>query len=139
MSASSFVINHPVTKIPPIKVLTGLYNGLYFVTHDSDEQYPVPANYASKSMLIPGDELKLIIGSDGSLIYKLIKPAPRKHIKGILFKKDNTFIALGSDNQNYQLNTAAVTFFHGKPSDELGLIVHKDKVYGYAALESIIK
>lgn len=61
MSASSFAINHPVKKSSFVQILTGFYNGLYFLTHDSDEQYPVPANYASKSMLIPGDELKLTI------------------------------------------------------------------------------
>jgi hypothetical protein len=73
--------------------LTGYFDGVYMVC-DKTTSYPVPANYASKSKLIPGDKLKLTIKTDGSLVYKLIVPATRKNLKGILHKKDNKYMAL---------------------------------------------
>lgn len=82
-----------IRKKASITMLTGIFDGLQMTTNDGS-QYPVPSNYASKSMLVPGDILKLSIEEDGNLVYKLIKSASRKHIRGIIHKKDNQFLAL---------------------------------------------
>ena len=47
------------------KVIEGVFDGQKFVGPDGKE-YPVPANYASKSKLVEGDILKLTIADDGS-------------------------------------------------------------------------
>lgn len=117
--------------------IMGYYDGKNMIA--DGEEYMVPANYASKSMLIPWDKLKLIIKDDGLMQYKLIAPAPRLHIKGILHKKDNKYMALGSDNANYILNIAAVTFFKWQCGDEVGLVINKDGGYEYGALEYITR
>lgn len=81
---------------------------------DNFKKYPVPVNYASKSKLIPGDRLRLSFQDTGRLVYKLIFPAERKHVKAVLTKdeKDPTkFLAITSDKQAYNLNSAAVSFF----------------------------
>src|SRR6266545_563965 len=46
------------------KVIEGAFNGQNMTGPDG-KAYPVPANYASKSKLVQGDLLKLIIGDDG--------------------------------------------------------------------------
>jgi hypothetical protein len=54
--------------------------------------------------------------SDGKFVYKLIKPAERKHLKAVLSRTDeNKFTANTDDGQIYFLNQAAVTFFKGTP------------------------
>lgn len=119
------------------KAIHGIFDGKEMITEN--DSYPVPANYASKSMLIPGDILKLTIKSNGEMIYKVIQAAPRKHLKGILHKKWSIMMALGSDNNNYILNAAAVTFHKGKPWDEVSIIVHAEQEYQYAALEYVFR
>ena len=44
------------------------------------KNYPIPANYASKSKLVEGDLMKLTIAEDGSFIYKQIGPVPRSKL-----------------------------------------------------------
>ncbi|MFA7284397.1 MAG: hypothetical protein WC004_01065 [Candidatus Absconditabacterales bacterium] len=117
--------------------IEGIFDGREMATET--DVYPVPANYASKSMLIPGDNLKLTIKSNGEMIYKIIKPAPRKHLKGILHKKGTITMALGSDNNNYTLNSAAVTFHKGKPGDEVSIIINAEEQHQYAALENVFR
>lgn len=114
----------------------------YFMVWDDLKKYPVPVNYSSKSKLIPWDRLKVTIKDNGELMYKLIVPAERKHIRAILSKdeKDHSkFFAIATDNQTYSLNTAAVSFFKWLPWDEVYITINKDWKWWYAALEAVIK
>lgn len=93
--------------------IEGEFDG-YFMLGDDLKKYPVPVNYSSKSKLIPGDRLKVTIKDNGELIYKLILPADRKHVRAILAKDEkdqNRWLAISTDRQTYSLNTAAVSFF----------------------------
>lgn len=121
--------------------LVWYYDGAQMIssTADTSSAFAVPANYASKSKLIPWDKLKLIITAEGEFIYKLISPAPRKHLKGILHRKKNIFLALWSDNKNYTLNAAAVTYFGAQCGDEVCLVINDKEPYNYAALEQVLK
>ena len=65
------------------RVIEGTFDGQIMIGTDG-KQYPVPANYASKSKLIEGDVLKLTITTDGFFIYKQIGPAERKIILGVV-------------------------------------------------------
>ena len=65
------------------KIIEGIFDGQNMSGPDG-KQYPVPANYASKSKLIEGDTLKLTIADDGSFIYKQIGPVERRKVLGIL-------------------------------------------------------
>src|SRR3984957_1353852 len=69
------------------KVVEGVFDGQNMVGPDG-KQYPVPANYASKSKLIEGDVLKLTIADDGSFIYKQIGPIDRIKVVGMLTKDE---------------------------------------------------
>jgi hypothetical protein len=84
--------------------------------------------------------LKLKILEDGKFIYKLIQPVERKHIKAVLSRTDdNRFVALSDDGKSYFLNQAAVTFFKGKPGDELYVLINDKEDMSFAAIEAIIK
>ncbi len=111
----------------------------YFFIWPNDKKLPVPLNYASKSKLIPGDKLKLTIFSDWKLVYKLIKPAQRKHLRATVSKiDDNKYIAITDEWKTYKLNLAAVTYFKLNPWDEISIIVNSDGSWEYAAIEWVI-
>ncbi len=123
-----------------MQIIEGVFDG-YFMTGSDQKKYPVPLNYASKSKLVPGDKLKLRISPDGKLIYKLIMPTDRTHIRAVLSidSDDETkYVALTPEWQSYQLNQAAVTYYKGRPGDEIYILTSKE--WGsYAAIEAVIK
>jgi len=121
------------------EVVEGLFDG-YFMVGKDQKKYPVPLNYSSKTKLVPGDVLKLKIMGDGKFIYKLIKPVDRKHMRALLSKTDeNKFVAVTDEWKTFFLNQAAVTFYKGKPGDELYVVINQDESGGFAAIEAIIK
>jgi len=127
------------TQDNEIKVVEGVFDG-YFMIGSDKNKYPVPLNYASKTKLIPWDVLKLRIMEDGKLVYKLIWPAPRKYIKATLSQtEEGKPVAITDDGKTYFLNPAAVTFFKGKPWDELSIIVNADGKGNHAAIEALIE
>ncbi len=122
-----------------IKICHGLYDGVQFVSQECDTlttmNYPVPLNYASKSLLVAGDRLKLMVSSQGKISYKLIKPTLRKHIKWVVYKKEGEYIALWSDDQHYKLNTAAVVYYKCKIGDDVSLVINASESMPYATIE----
>ena len=122
-----------------VEVIEGLFDG-YFMVGADQKKYPVPMNYSSKTKLIPGDTLKLKVMPDGKFIYKLIKPADRKHLRAILSRTDeNKYTAVTDEGTVYFLNQAAVTFFKGTPGDELYIIINEKDKWSFAAIEAIVK
>ncbi|OGY46178.1 MAG: hypothetical protein A2731_03275 [Candidatus Buchananbacteria bacterium RIFCSPHIGHO2_01_FULL_39_8] len=121
------------------KIIEGVFNGEKMVGADGQE-YNVPANYASKSKLIEGDILKLTITKDGSFIYKQIGPIERQQLVAMLVKNESTsdWFAM-ADGKRWRLLTAAVTYFHGQPGDEVVILVPKNSKSAWAAVENIIK
>jgi len=120
------------------EVIIGLFDGQEMVGPDG-QKYTVPPNYASKSKLIPGDQLKLIIKPSGEYLYKQIKPVPRVHLKGVLKKDEQSknFYVL-AEGRDYRVLTASVTYFKGEPGDEAIIIVPESKDSQWAAVENII-
>ena len=122
-----------------VQVVEGKFDW-YFMVGADQKKYPVPLNYSSKTKLVPGDVLKLKILDNGQFIYKLINPVERKHIRATLSKTDdNKFTAVTDDWQTFFLNQAAVTFFKGRPGDELYILTNEKDNGGFAANEAVIK
>ena len=122
-----------------VQVVEWKFDG-YFMVDADQKKYPVPLNYSSKTKLVPGDILKLKILENGQFVYKLINPVERKHIRATLSKTDdNKFTAVTDDGQTFFLNQAAVTFFKGRPWDELYILTNEKDNGGFAAIEAIIK
>lgn len=120
------------------KVIEGAFDGQN-MTGPDNKQYPVPANYASKSKLVQGDVLKLTIADDGSFIYKQISPIERKKMLGILTMDDKGEFKVLAEGKIYKVLLASLTYFKAEPGDEVTIIVPKDQDSEWAAVENVIK
>lgn len=119
------------------KVVEGVFDGQKMAGPDGKE-YPVPANYASKSKLVEGDILKLTITDDGSFVYKQIGPVERKQIIGTLVNHDGTYY-VEANGHEYRILLASVTYFHINEGDQVTIIVPADKPDAiWAAVEAAL-
>jgi hypothetical protein len=103
------------------------------------KQYPVPANYASKSKLVEGDVLKLTIADDGSFIYKQIGPIERRKILGLLITDEKGDFRVMADGKMYRVLLASVTYFKAQAGDEVTIVIPKDNEAQWAAVENVIR
>lgn len=121
------------------QVIEGLFDGQNMVGPDG-KKYSVPANYASKSKLVEGDNLKLTITPDGSFVYKQIHLLERDRIIGELIIDDETNeYRVLANNKSYKILTASVTYFKGEPGNKVTILVPKGKESTWAAVENIFK
>jgi len=119
------------------KVVEGVFDGQKMAGPDGKE-YPVPANYASKSKLVEGDILKLTIADDGSFIYKQIGPTERKQIIGTLVQHDGAYYVEASGHE-YRILLASVTYFRIAEGDQVTIIVPADNIDAeWAAVEAAL-
>lgn len=103
------------------KVIEGIFDGQMMIGPDG-KNYPVPANYASKSKLVEGDTLKLTISDDGSFIYKQIGPVERRQIIGTLITRDGSFF-VEANGREYRILLASVTYFKIRVGDQVTIII----------------
>lgn len=122
--------------VPSGKIIEGAFDGQNMQGPDG-KAYPVPANYASKSKLVQGDMLKLIIGDDGSFIYKQIGPVERKKIIGTLGLKDGQYYVEARGHE-FRVLFASVTYFKAQPGDQVTMVVPEAGDAEWAAIEAVI-
>lgn len=121
------------------RVIEGVFDGERMMGTDGIK-YNVPPNYASKSKLVEGDILKLVIKEDGSFIFKQIGPVDRDRVIGTLVVDDLGNYAMTTDEgQTFRILTASVTYFKGETGDEVAAFVPKGQSASWAAVENIIK
>ncbi len=118
------------------KIVEGTFDGQHMVGPDG-KNYPVPANYASKSKLVQGDMLKLIIGDDGGFIYKQIGPVERKKLIGTLNLRDGAFF-VEARGKEYHVLFASVTYFKAQPGDQVTMVIPEEGDAEWAAIEAVI-
>lgn len=119
------------------KVIEGVFDGQKMAGPDGKE-YPVPANYASKSKLVEGDILKLTIADDGSFIYKQIGPTERRQIIGTLVQHDGAYY-IEANGREYRILLASVTYFRIAVGDQVTIIVPADNPEAeWAAVEAAL-
>jgi len=122
---------------PTGKVVEGVFDGQKMAGPDGKE-YPVPANYASKSKLVEGDILKLTIGDDGSFIYKQIGPVERRQVIGTLTQHDGAYY-VEANGREYRILLASVTYFRINIGDQVTIIVPEDNPEAvWAAVEAAL-
>lgn len=120
------------------KVVEGMFDGQNMVGPDG-KQYPVPANYASKSKLVEGDVLKLTIADDGSFIYKQIGPIERRKILGVLVQDEKGEYKVVAEGKPFKVLLASLTYFKAEPGDQVTIVLPKDKDANWGAVENVIK
>lgn len=119
------------------KIIEGVFDGQAMVGSDA-KNYPVPANYASKSKLVQGDILKLTIADDGSFMYKQIGPIPRKQVVGTLIQENGHYY-VDVNGHRYRTLLASVTYFKARPGDQVSVNVPEDNPAAeWAALEAAL-
>lgn len=120
------------------RIIEGTFDGQIMIGSDG-KQYPVPANYASKSKLVEGDMLKLTITPDGSFIYKQIGPAERKRLIGIVNQDSDGNYFIIAEGKAYKVLLASVTYFKVEPGDEVTLVAPRDITSDWGAIENVLQ
>ena len=124
------------TDLGSSQIVEGVFDGEKMID-PSGKKYPVPANYASKSKLLTGDQIKLTITSDGTFIFKQINLVDRRRVIGkVLVSKDNYQIL--AEGKKYNVLQASVTYFKAKQGDEVTVIVPKIGESDWVAIENCI-
>lgn len=118
------------------QIIEGIFDGQNMIG-PNERNFPIPANYASKSKLVEGDRLKLTIMPNGSFLYKQIEPIDREIVKGTLVREDGQF-KVATPKGNFRVILAAVTYFKGQLGDEVSLVLPKDRAATWGAIEAII-
>lgn len=120
------------------RIIEGTFDGQIMLGTDG-KQYPVPANYASKSKLVEGDMLKLTITTDGSFIYKQIGPIERARLIGIVNQDEDGNFFIIADGQPYRVLLASITYFKVEPGDEVTIVTSRDIESDWASIENVIQ
>jgi len=118
------------------KVIEGVFNGQGMVDKKGNS-FPVPANYASKSKLIPGDVLKLTVTEEGKFLYKQIGPVERKTVVGPLVYNEGHYQVL-ANSKAYNVLLASVTYFRAEVGDEITLIIPMGEESDWGAIEAVL-
>lgn len=118
------------------KVIEGVFDGKNMIGPDAKE-YPVPANYASKSKLVQGDTLKLTVTDDGSFIFKQIAPIDRKRVIGPL-TLDNGQYKVIANGRAYKILLASVTFYKAEPGDQVAILIPTELDAEWGAVDNVI-
>ncbi len=119
------------------RAIEGVFDGQGMVGEDG-VRYAVPENYASKSKLVEGDMLKLLVKSDGSYVFKQIGPVERRRLNGTLACDSSTqepIVVCGQDV--YKVLAASVSYFKGIPGDEVVILVPGGGRCVWAAIERL--
>lgn len=120
------------------RVIEGTFDGQIMLGTDG-KQYPVPANYASKSKLVEGDMLKLTITSDGSFIYKQIGPIERKRLIGIVNQDADGNYFVTAEGRAFKVLLASITYFKVEPGDEVTLVTPRDIASDWGSVENVLQ
>ncbi|MBP9698110.1 MAG: hypothetical protein KBD65_02885 [Candidatus Moranbacteria bacterium] len=119
-------------------IVEGTFDGQIMIGTDG-KQYPVPANYASKSKLVEGDMLKLTITDTGTFLYKQIGPIERRHALGIVTQDESGNYYVLANGKPHRVLLASITYFKATPGDEVAVVLPRDIDSSWAAIENVIQ
>lgn len=115
------------------RTIIGIFKGNYMVT-DDNHSYPVPPNYASKSRLVVGDILKLVITENGDFIYKQIMPIPRQKISAEYIGYDT----IKQKDKIYSILHNSVTYYRLQEGDKVAAYIPQKIDCSWAAVDQKI-
>lgn len=117
-------ISSPPSKFSQLLGEVGTFDGENLIT-ESSHKYQVPPNYASKSLLVVGDTLRMVEGNDGIKRFKQIQKVPRLKVNGILTKKDGAWSVV-TEQGSFKVLPASIKHFEGEIGDEVSVLIPKD-------------
>ncbi len=121
-----------------VEVIEGVFDGEQMVGPDG-QRYNVPANYASKSRLVEGDMMKLTITANGTFIYKQIEPIERRRLTGVLEETETGEYLVMTEDRRWHVLAASVSYYKGEAGDQVTIVIPKQGLSKWAAIENIVK
>lgn len=118
------------------KIIEGVFTGEGMLGSDGNI-YPVPQNYASKSLLVQWSKLKATIEPQGKILYKIISEIPYESKIGIITKNGEKY-QITTDTKTYNVLLAAITFHKCDIGETVSIRVPEWKDATYAVIESIV-
>ena len=118
------------------KVVEWVFTGESMLGSDGNI-YPIPQNYASKSLLVQWSKIKAIISPSGKIIYKIIGEIPHETKIGLITKNGEKY-QITTDTKTYNVLLAAITFHHCNVGDSVTIRVPEWKDATYAVIEAVI-
>lgn len=118
------------------KIIEWVFTGEWMLGSDGNI-YPVPQNYASKSLLVQGSKLKATIDPSGRILYKIIKEIEYETKKWIITQEWDKY-HIACEDASYNVLLAAITFHKCQVGDTVSIRVPHGKEATYAVIESII-
>jgi hypothetical protein len=118
------------------KIIEWVFTGEGMLGSDGNI-YPVPQNYASKSLLVQGSKLKATIDGSGKILYKIIKEIEYESKKWIITQEGEKY-HINTGDANYNVLLAAITFHKCQVGDSVSIRVPHGKEATYAVIESIL-
>lgn len=103
--------------------LLGKFDGEFMVT-EAGKRFQVSPNYASKSMLVVGDVLRMV-GRGEQALFKQVEKIARLEANGVLTKKDGVW-AVVTEQGSFSVLPAAVKFHQGEIGDEVEVLMPKE-------------
>lgn len=124
------------SPVPDLPGVVGTFDGQFMVANDG-QKFQVPENYASKSLLVFGDKLKMV-EVNGENRFKQIERVKRQKATGLVVKKEGRLHVVTSDG-SYRVLPAAVAFFGGNEGDEAQIIIPTENRHApFAAVEGVV-
>lgn len=91
-----------------LQIVEGVFTGESMLGSDGN-LYPVPQNYASKSLLVQGSKLKAMIHPNGKITYKIIEEIPYETLVGIITKAGEKY-QITTEHKIFNVLMASITF-----------------------------
>jgi hypothetical protein len=118
------------------KIVEWVFTGESMLWPDGNT-YPVPQNYASKSLLVQWSKLKAIIEPSGKIRYKIIEEIPFEIQKWIITKNWEKY-QITTERKTYNVLVAAITFHKCEIGDTVTIRIPEWKEATYAVIETVI-
>jgi hypothetical protein len=118
----------------------GMFDGEFMHLADG-RKIAVPPNYASKSMLVPGDSLRMVADPAGGdqHRFKQIAKVERAKATGLLTRKDGKFEVICEEG-SFKVFAAAIKHFEAEVGDAVTIQFAKNHTKGsWAAVEKVVK
>ena len=118
------------------KVIEWVFTGENMLGVDKNI-YPVPQNYASKSLLVQWSKLKATIWADGRIVYKIIDEIPYETLTGTIIKDKDRFQIL-ANGKVYNVLMASITYYKWNVGDTVSVRIPQGKQATFACVEAVI-
>lgn len=117
--------------------IEGVFNGEHMIGADGQE-YPVSANYASKSKLVEGDLMNVRAGADGRHIFKQIQVTDRMRLSGVLrYDSEARHWYADANGRRYKILTASITFYRAAAGHTAYFLVPKSGESTWGAMDGV--